>query len=191
LTVGCLETEGENGDNVLPAIDKEIDKMFPPLRNTLANDIEVMDFAMKDPLPVFQAEGVAAVRQSGSADTDNEFDEEDSGTKHLGNKVGGAMSTKMEAMLILRRFWSKQASLTLTSPSLFAKTTDKGSYFCSSDEDNDFIPEEEPTEGFYDDDELFQDDKEEDLVDLLYYCSVFILALTTRESLLSWIKQRV
>jgi hypothetical protein len=22
LTVGCLETEGENGDNVLPAIDK-------------------------------------------------------------------------------------------------------------------------------------------------------------------------
>ncbi len=68
LTVGCLETEGENGDNVLPAIDEEIDKMFPPLRNTLANDIEVVDFAMKDPPPVFQAEGVAAARQSGSAD---------------------------------------------------------------------------------------------------------------------------
>ena len=162
MTVGCLETEGENGDNFLPAIDKEIDKMFPPLRNTLSNDIEVVDFAMKDPLPVFQAEGVAAVRQSGSADTDNEFDEEDSGTKHLGNKVGGAMSTKMEAMQILRKFWSQQASL--TSPSLFAKTTDKGSYFGSSDEENDFIPEEEPTEGLYDNDELFQDDKDKDLL---------------------------
>jgi hypothetical protein len=77
----------------------------------------------------------------------------------------------MEARLILRRFWSKQASL--TSPSLFAKTTgDKGSYFSASDEDDDYIPEEEPTaEGLYDDDELFQDDKEEDLEDLSYYRS--------------------
>ena len=160
-------TEG-NGDNVLPANVEAIDKMFPPLRNTLADDIEVVEFAMKELPPLFQAEGVAVDHQSGSADTDNEFDEEDSGTKHLGNKVGGAMSTSMEAMLIHRRFRSKQASL--TSPSLFAKTTDKGSYFSSSDEDNNFIPEEEPTEGLYDDDELFQDDKEEDLVDLLYFC---------------------
>ena len=45
------------------------------------------------------------------------------------------------------------------------------SYFGSSDEDNNFIPEEEPTEGLYDDDELFQDDKEEDLEDLSYYRS--------------------
>jgi hypothetical protein len=77
----------------------------------------------------------------------------------------------MEERLILRRFWSKQASL--TSPSLFAKTTDKGSYFSTSDEDDDYIPEEEePTaEGLYDDDELFQDDNEEDLEDLSYYRS--------------------
>jgi hypothetical protein len=64
------------------------------------------------------------------------------------------MSLKMEARLILRRFLWKQV---LTSPSLFAKTTDKGSYFSPSDDDNDYIPEEEPTEGLYDDDELFQD----------------------------------
>ena len=125
---------------------------------------------MKDP-PLFQVEEVAAARPSYGSDTDNEFDEVDSDTKHSGNKVGGAMSTNMEARLILRRFWSKQASL--TSPSLFAKMTgDKGSYFSASDEDDDYIPEEEPTaEGLYDDDELFQDDKEEDLEDLSYYRS--------------------
>jgi hypothetical protein len=78
LTVGCLETEG-NGDNVLPANVEAIDKMFPPLRNTLADDIEVVEFAMKEPPPLFQAEGVAVDHQS-AADTDNEFDEEDSGT---------------------------------------------------------------------------------------------------------------
>jgi len=79
----------------------------------------------------------------------------------------------MEARLILGRFRSKQASL--TSPSLFAQTTNKGSYFSTSDddndEDNDFYPEEDPTEGLYDDDELFQDDKEEDLDDLSYFRS--------------------
>ena len=80
------------------------------------------------------------------------------------------MSTKMQARLILRRFMSKQASLT-SPPSLFAKTTDKGSYFSASDEDNNYLPEDDPTEGLYDDDELFQDDKEEDLQDLSYYCS--------------------
>ena len=141
---------------------------------------------MKDP-PLFQVEEVAAARPSYGSDTDNEFDEVDSDTKHSGNKVGGAMSTKMEAQLILRRFLSKQASL--TSSSLFAIMTDKGSYLRPY-ENNEYIPEE-PNEGLYDNDELFQDDKEEDLVDLLYYRSVFILALTTRESLLSRIKQRV
>ena len=45
LTVGCRETEG-NEDNVLPAIDKAIDEMFPQLRNTLADGIEVVEFAM-------------------------------------------------------------------------------------------------------------------------------------------------
>ncbi len=144
----------------MPAIDESIDEMFPQLRNTLADDIKVVEFAMKEPT-LFQVEGGAAGRESYGSDMDNEFDEVDSGTKHSGNTVGGAMSTKMEAQLILGRFRSKQASL--TSPSLFAKMTDKGSYFSASDEDNDYIPEEEPTEGLYDNDELFQDDKEEDL----------------------------
>jgi len=171
LTVGCGETE-RNVDNLLPAIDKAIHEMFPPLRDTLADDIEVVEFAMKEP-PLLFPEGVAAARQSSGSDVDNdnEFDEVDSGKNNSGHKVGGAMSTNMEARLILKRFWSKQASL--TSPSLFAKTTgDKGSFFSTSDEDNDYIPEEEPTaEGLYDDDELFQDDKEKDLEDLSYYRS--------------------
>jgi hypothetical protein len=124
----------------------------------------VEEFAMKDP-PLFQVEEVAAARPSYGSDTDNEFDEVDSDTKHSGNKVGGAMSTKMEAQLILRRFLSKQASL--TSSSLFAIMTDKGSYLRPY-ENNEYIPEE-PNEGLYDNDELFQDDKEEDLVDLSYY----------------------
>ena len=101
-------------------IEEVIDDMFPPLRG-LADDNE--DFARKDP-PEYQVEGVAAARPSYGSDTDNEFDEVDSDTKHSGNKVGGAMSTKMQARLILRRFMSKQASLT-SPPSLFAKTTDK------------------------------------------------------------------
>jgi hypothetical protein len=45
LTVGCGETE-RNVDNVLPAIDEAINEMFPPLRDTLADDIEVVEFAM-------------------------------------------------------------------------------------------------------------------------------------------------
>ncbi len=56
LTVGCLETEG-NGDNVLPAvdnvlpaIDEAINKMFPPLRDTVADDIEVVGLARKEAL---------------------------------------------------------------------------------------------------------------------------------------------
>jgi hypothetical protein len=124
-------------------------------------------------MPLFEVEGVATAHTpNGSSDmfSDIDEDEDDSGTKHYGNKVGGAMSTNMEVQLILGRFRSKQASL--TSPSLFAKMTDKGSYFSTSDEDNDedndFYPEEDPTEGLYDDDELFQDDKEEDLVDLIF-----------------------
>ena len=148
--------------------------MFLPLRDSLADDIEVVEFAMKEPPLLFHVvEGVAAARQSSGADmdNDNEFDEVYSGRNHSGNKVGGEMSTNMEARLILRRFWSKKASL--TSPSLFAKTTgDKGSYFSTSDEDDSYIPKEEPTaKGLYDDDELFQDDKEEDLEDLSYYRS--------------------
>jgi hypothetical protein len=74
---------------------------------------------MKEPPLLFPVvEGVAAARQSSGSDmdNDNEFDEVDSG-----RNIGGALSTNMEARLILRRFWSKQASL--TSPSLFAKTT--------------------------------------------------------------------
>ena len=173
LTVGCGETE-RNVDNVLPAIDEAIHEMFPPLRDsTLADDIEVVEFAMKEPPLLFPVvEGVAAARQSSGSDmdNDNEFDEVDSGRNNSGNKVGGAMSTNMEARLILRRFWSKQASLT-SPPSLFAKTTDKGSYFSASDEDNNYLPEDDPTEGLYDDDELFQDDKEEDLDDLSYFRS--------------------
>ena len=131
LTVGCGETE-RNVDNVLPAIDKAIHEMFPPLRDsTLADDIEVVEFAMKEPPLLFPVvEGVAAARTTYGSDTDDEVDEEDSETKHSGNKVGGAMSTKMQARLILRRFMSKQASLT-SPPSLFAKTTDKGSSSCS------------------------------------------------------------
>jgi len=181
FTVGCLETEANEydgpavGDNVLPAIDEAIDDMFPPLRDTLADVIEVEEFAMKDP-PLFEAEGVAAAHPTyaygsdtshGRQDTDNEFDDVDYDTKPSGNKVGGEFSTKKEALLILRRFLSKEA--TLTSPSLFAKMTEKGYYFSPSDEDNNYIPEEETTEGLYDNDELIQDDKEEDLVDLSYY----------------------
>jgi hypothetical protein len=109
LTVGCRKTEANEyhgpavGDIVLPAIDKAIGEMFPPLRVTLADDIEVEEFAMKDP-PLFQVEGVAAARPSHGSDTNNEFDEVDSDTKPSGNKFGGAMSLKMEARLILRRF---------------------------------------------------------------------------------------
>ena len=40
FTVGCGETE-RNVDYVLPAIDEAIHEMFPPLRDTLADDIEV------------------------------------------------------------------------------------------------------------------------------------------------------
>ena len=101
-------------------IEEVIDDMFPPLRG-LADDNE--NFARKDP-PEYQVEGVAAARTTYCSDTDDEVDEEDSDTKPSGNKVGGAMSTKMQARLILRRFMSKQASLT-SPPSLFAKTTDK------------------------------------------------------------------
>ncbi len=148
FTVGCLETEANEydgpavGDNVLPAIDEAIDDMFPPLRDTLADVIEVEEFAMKDP-PLFEAEGVAAAHPTyaygsdtshGRQDTDNEFDDVDYDTKPSGNKVGGEFSTKKEALLILRRFLSKEA--TLTSPSLFAKMTEKGYYFSPSDEDN-------------------------------------------------------
>jgi hypothetical protein len=137
LTGGCQKTESNEcdgpavGGNILPAIDEAIDKMFPPLRDTLADDIEVEEFAMKDP-PLFEVEGVAAAHPTYGSDTsdkrqdtDNEFDGVDYDTTPSGNKVGGVLSPKMEALLILRRFLSKQA--TLTSPSLFAKTTDKGS----------------------------------------------------------------
>jgi hypothetical protein len=177
LTGVCLETEG-NGDNVLPAvdnvlpaIDEAINEMFPPLRESVADDIEVVGLARKE-TPLFEVEGVvAACAPFGSSDMFSDSGEDED--NHSGNKVGGAMSTNMEAQLILGRFRSKQASL--TSPSLFAQTTDKGSYFSTSDEDddedNDFYPEEDPPEGLYDDDELFQDDKEEDLNDLSYYRS--------------------
>jgi len=181
LTGGCLETEGKGANvlpavvNVLPAIDEVINEMFPPLRESVADDIEVVGLARKE-TPLFDVEGVAAARAPfGSSDmfSDSGEDEHNSGTKHSGNKVGGAMSTNMEAQMILGRFRSKQASL--TSPSLFAKTTDKGSYFSSSDEENDeendIYPEEDPTERLYEDDELFQDDKEEDLNDLSYFRS--------------------
>jgi hypothetical protein len=94
LTVGCQETEG-NGDivlpaiaDVLPAIDEAINEMFPPLWDTVADDIEVVGFARKEP-PLFQVEGVVAACKSYGSDMDKEFDEEDSGTKHSGNKVGG------------------------------------------------------------------------------------------------------
>ena len=111
----------------MPAIDEAIHEMFPPLRDTLADDIEVVEFAMKDEPPLLfpVVEGVAAARQSSGSnmDNDNEFDEVDSGRNDAGNKVGGAMSTNMEARLILGRFRSKQASL--TSPPLFAQTTNK------------------------------------------------------------------
>jgi hypothetical protein len=61
---------------------------------------------------------------------------------------------------------------TLKSPSLFSKITDQQSYFTPSDEDDeDFIPEELCKVQEYDDNEIFQDDKEEDLVDLSYYRS--------------------
>jgi hypothetical protein len=59
LTGRCMETEG-NGDNVLsavdnvlPAIDEAINEMFPPLRESVADDIEVVGLAV---------EGVAAAR---------------------------------------------------------------------------------------------------------------------------------
>jgi hypothetical protein len=178
-TGGAVKRKG-NGDNVLPAvdsvlpaaIDEVINIMFPPLRETgVSDDIEVVGLASKE-TPLYEVETVAAARAPfGSSDMfiDSGEDEDN----HSGNKVGGAMSTNMEARLILGRFRSKQASL--TSPSLFAKTTDKGSYISTSDddndEDNDFYPEEDPTEGLYDDDELFQYDKEEDLDDLSYFCS--------------------
>jgi hypothetical protein len=160
LETGANEYHGPAavGDIVLPAIEEVIDEtieeviddMFPPLRG-LADDNE--DFARKDP-PEYQVEGVAAARTTYGSDTDDEVDEEDSDTKSSGNKVGGAMSTNMHARLILIRIMSKQASLT-SPPSLSAKTTDKGrSYFSASDEDNNY-PEDDPTEGLYDDDELF------------------------------------
>jgi len=168
LTVGCLETGANEhhgtaavGDLVLPGaieevihktIEEVIDEMFSPLRG-LADDNDDFAFARKDP-PEYQVEGVAAVPTTYGSDTDDEVDKEDSDTKFSGNKVGGVMSTNMQARLILRRFLSKQASLT-SPPSLFAKTTDKGrSYFSASDEDNNY-PEDDPTEGLYDDDELF------------------------------------
>ena len=57
--------------------------------------------------------------------------------------------------------------MTLTFPSLFLNRTDQWLYFTPSDkEDDNFIPEEG-----YDDDDLFQEDKEEDLEDLLHYCT--------------------
>jgi len=89
LTLGCGETE-RNVDNVLPAIDEAIHEMFPPLRDTLADDIEVVEFAMKEPPLLFPVvEGVAAARQSSGSDmdNDNEFDQVDSGRNNSGNKV--------------------------------------------------------------------------------------------------------
>jgi hypothetical protein len=43
------------------------------LRDTLADDIEVEEFAMKDP-PLFRVEGVVSACPSYGSDTDNEFD---------------------------------------------------------------------------------------------------------------------
>ena len=94
LTVGT-ERNVDNVDNVLPAIeaiDEAIHEMFPPLRDsTLADDIEVVEFAMKEPPLLFPVvEGVAAAHQSSGSDmdNDNEFDEVDSG-----RNIGGALST--------------------------------------------------------------------------------------------------
>ncbi len=48
-----------------------------------------------------------------------------------------------------------------------SNTTDQQAYFTPSDKDNDgFIPDKG-----YDDDDLFLDNKEEDLEDLSYYCT--------------------
>ena len=74
LTGVCLETEG-NGDNVLPAvdnvlpaIDEAINEMFPPLRESVADDIEVVGLARKE-TPLFEVEGVAAAHAPfGSSD---------------------------------------------------------------------------------------------------------------------------
>ena len=74
LTGVCMETEG-NGDNVLPAfdnvlpaIDETINEMFPPLRDSMADDIEMVGLARKE-TPLFEVEGVAAAHAPfGSSD---------------------------------------------------------------------------------------------------------------------------
>ena len=106
-------------DSVLPAaIDEVINEMFPPLRETgVSDDIEVVGLASKE-MPLYEVETVvAACAPFGSSDMF--IDSGEDKDNHSGNKVGGAMSTNMEARLILGRFQSKQASL--TSPPLFAQ----------------------------------------------------------------------
>jgi hypothetical protein len=91
--------------------------------------------------------------------------DEDYDKKPAAKSIGGAFSPKREALLILSRFFTQQA--TLTYPSIFSNTTDQRSFFPPSDKDNDdFIPDEG-----YNDDDLFQDDKEDDLEDLSFYCT--------------------
>jgi hypothetical protein len=146
-------------------ISGALDEMFPPLGNS-------KEYAMTH-LPQFQGEtGSANGDCSDGADNEmivphNDFSagdsDEDYDKKPATKSIGGEFSPKSEALLILQRFLTQQA--TLTSPSIFSNTTVQRAYFTPSDkDDDDFIPDEG-----YNDDDLFQDNKEEDLEDLSYY----------------------
>lgn len=101
-----------------------------------------------------------------------EFDEDqgDYDKKPAAKKVpGGEFCPKKESLGILRQFLNKQTSL--KPPLLFAQTKEQEVTYSHSNDDDDSILEEE-TGGQYDEDELFQDDKEDMMEDLSYYCSI-------------------
>ena len=151
--------------NIGNEISEALDEMFPPLGNS-------QNFAMLH-FSQYQEDGVsvngdrsygaddgnmATGKDFSADDLDDNYDK-----KPAAKSIGGAFSPKKEALLILRRLLTKQA--TLTSPSLFSNKTNQRSYFTPSDkDDDDFVPEQG-----YSDDDLFQDNKEEDWEDLSFY----------------------
>jgi hypothetical protein len=146
-------------------ISDALDEMCPPLGNS-------KEYAMTH-LSQFQGDAGSAYGDcSDGPDNEmivphNDFSagdlDEDYDKEPAAKSIGGVFSPKREALLILQRFSTQQA--TLTSLLFFCNTTVQRAYFTPSDEDgDDFIPDKG-----YDDDDLFQDDKEEDLKDLSHY----------------------
>ncbi len=92
----------------------------------------------------------------------NQCDVSDNKNPAAKKVTGGVLSTKMEALCILRQFQNSNRSLT---PPPIDKTTEQ-----DAADDSGFILEDEMG-GLYNNDELFHYSKEDMVEDLSYYCS--------------------